>query len=179
MANICTSTIRFYGEREDIVRLVTDIKDVCTNADGNILADVWIGELLRKMGQDNVDDIKQSEMDLRGSISSCSNFEWMLMEESAVQFEMYIDSKWVPPVDWMYAVAEHYNLGMAFLAEEYGCEIYCTNDFDVFHDYTYSVYNHESGEQMYFATLDEAKEYIADNNLTKENYSMYELEEWC
>lgn len=184
MANWCSTKIRFYGDKSS--DLLSKIKEYTSeNFKENGFGNSWLGNVMEGFGY-NVDSEETPRC--RGSITD-------ICDESEDGFTIYTETAWVPMTKMWHKIIEDYysdNEGnpliyFDWIAEEFGCDVYCTNNINEFEDqkicidscftvdgeerYLYEYYtterdalegiNREFGKA--FKSLEEAQECACDN----------------
>lgn len=137
MANNCSTQIRFYGNEEAIGDLLKRVKYAISEGVGEEIKgcreQYWLGNVTREFGI----DFEAEEISVRGSIDCVD-------EDTNT---IYTDTAWVPKLQmWNAIIAKHYSddsgeplIYFDWLAEEFGCDIYCTNNISEFSGMNYCV----------------------------------------
>lgn len=123
MANICDTTYVFRGSEKDIKELGDFLIKVTKKEEENAkkekrTAYQWVGNLLQEMGW-----YDEKTTYCRGEI--------IFLDCGTDNIVMDVESAWgrIPEIEL--AIADFFpDIEVYFLEEEFGCGIYCTNDFD-------------------------------------------------
>ena len=109
MANICCIDIVILGERKDLDFL-----------NDKFNPDISESKFLRAIGvKENLDDYE-----LRGYIDYCE------YDEDQDALKMYICHAWSPCYDFMDLIRSQFDVTIYYYAEEFGCDVVETNDFE-------------------------------------------------
>lgn len=137
MANNCSTQIRFHGNEEALNNFFKRVKYAISEEANKKIEDYyqryWLGHVTREFGI----DFEAEEISVRGSID-CVDVDTNTI---------YTDTAWVPKLQmWNAIIAKHYSddsgeplIYFDWLAEEFGCDIYCTNNISEFSGMNYCV----------------------------------------
>lgn len=146
MANICCNDLHFVGDKEDIEKLHNEFMKL--NSSNN---STWVGNMIEAAGK-NLDDYE----DIRAFVAYVSDIG--NDEKGNFTLDVDIESKWIPAYDFFKFLNEEYeNVLLLWYAEEPGCEIYETND-----------YNKEYFKSEYVVDSDSWCEYMDNLQTAKE-----------
>ena len=136
MANCCYTQIRFYGNETavtDLFKRIFHATSEDTHPDKSICDRSWLGNITEEFGI----DFEREGISVRGNITDIS------YDSSTI----YTDTAWTPKLQmWNAIIAKHYSddsgeplIYFDWLAEEFGCDIYCTNNISEFSGMNYCV----------------------------------------
>ena len=175
MANTCCNNLHFVGDKEDIEKLHNEFMKLNSSNDNT-----WVGNMIEAAGK-NIDDYE----DIRAFVAYVSDIN--NDEKGNFILNVDLESKWIPAYDFFRFLNEEYeDVLLLWYAEEPGCEIYETNDYNK--EYFKSEYVVDSDEGCEYAdNLQTAKEIIKsffeDENMMdrfNENANTFkELDELC
>lgn len=163
MANICTTNYVFEGDGKQINALHAILKNIAETNPGNKGADNyqsdanWLGYVAEKLVSADYD------------ISSCrGNFfiqgvENCPYDDDKLILRLDVTSSWSPCTDLFEKVAEKFECSLYWIAEEFGCDLFQSNDSEgrYFADDTICVDATDHGME-YFSTQEDALSFIRD-----------------
>lgn len=186
MANTCTTEYVLEGEGAQIRALHSELERIakdkpdCTNYQDWHVQPNWLGYIAEKaLG------LESEKIDCRGefALGEIANCPY---DDELLTLEVSAFSAWSPCYELFEKLAEKYGCNLYWIAEELGCGLFESNDFDekYFHD-TIIVDTPEYGCQ-YFCNQEEAlkaiQEEVGDNTLTweqvedLEDFYVYDVE---
>lgn len=161
MANTCVTEYVFEGEGKKINALrqelekVASTKEECSESQGHYCKPNWIGFLA-----ENVLGLDPTEVDDRGEfcIGETNNSPY---DDNELTLCVSTYTDWSPCTELFEKVAEKFGVKTYWIAEELGCELFESNDFDerYFHD-TYIIDSDEKGTE-YFEKEEDVLKYVS------------------
>lgn len=126
MANTCYSRITFEGNGEEIRELHECIeKKWAVNVVNNDYGIYWLGNMVANAGLD------WRNISCRGYIEEISDVE--VNDDGSVYFEITTETAWYVMIDMWYKIFKKKGfktIKLFYIAEEFGCDIFETNDVD-------------------------------------------------
>lgn len=159
MPHWSTTDYAITGKHEDISRLHSDFKrviaiDRSTNQDSSTFySDAsWLGYIVDEL----LPDVKNTEIDCRGTVSSISDTVQQLDETHSV-VRISTETAWSACNELFDILAEKYHVNIKFYEEEPGSIIYRTNDSEgIFFPARYVMYTeHDRNDYNDFESLKE------------------------
>lgn len=166
MPNWCSTTIDFIGDEKDVEDLRDKI-DLYTSKQylKTDFGNDWLGNILYGFGLGDRIDNPSNNLRCRGVITGYDDIEY---GGSLCKFRIWTETAWVPMIKmWNAIIKKHYGdrISVHWIAEELGCDLYETNDYDRYSYDTYKV-GCRLGDYYYgdyWSTVDEVVWYINDN----------------
>ena len=143
MANTCSTQIRFHGNEEALnnffKRVKYAISEEANKKIENYYQRYWLGNVTREFGI----DFEAEKISVRGDV--------VCVDEDTNT--IYTETAWTPKLQmWNAIIAKHYSndsgeplIYFDWLADEFGCDIYCTNNISEFSGMNYCV-DYEIGD---------------------------------
>ena len=143
MANNCSTQIRFHGNEEALnnffKRVKYAISEEANKKIENYYQRYWLGNVTREFGI----DFEAEKISVRGDV--------VCVDEDTNT--IYTETAWTPKLQmWNAIIAKHYSndsgeplIYFDWLADEFGCDIYCTNNISEFSGMNYCV-DYEIGD---------------------------------
>lgn len=159
MANNCFTDFRFYCANDDIAKSFYErtMKPIETGDDWGRW---WLGNTCKEFG------IEPETTECRGSITD--------VHLNGDEVDVYTDTAWTPMIDmWRLIIAKNFLdesgeplIQISYKAEEFGCDIYVTNDMGTFDWSRYHVEiqsdEYDFWESDYFCDEVGAVQYVND-----------------
>lgn len=162
MANTCTTNYVFEGDGKQINALYVILKDIAETNPGHkgdsYESDAnWLGHVAKKIvNADYAPLLCRGNFFIQG-VENCP------YDDDKLVLRVDVTSEWSPCTDLLEKVAEKYECSMYWIAEEFGCNLFQSNDFDgrYFADDTICVDAIDHGNE-YFSTREDALAYIRE-----------------
>ena len=162
MPNWNTTDYTLYGNKDNIKRLYTDLKntvDIDRTKESKPFTflgnSYWLGYIKKSL----LPDVEE-ELPARGEISYIEE-EIEDHDNDMASLKLTTETAWVACSELMDKIAEKYDLQLFYYSEEPGCEIFETNDLEgQFYSFRYMVDSEKEGIE-YYDTFEQVAEAIA------------------
>ena len=163
MPNWNTTDYTLYGNKDNIKRLYTDLKntvDIDRTKESKPFTflgnSYWLGYIKKSL----LPEVEE-ELPARGEISYIEE-EIEDHDNDMASLKLTTETAWVACSELMDKIAEKYDLQLFYYSEEPGCEIFETNDLEgQFYSFRYMVDSEKEGIE-YYDTFEQVAEAIAD-----------------
>lgn len=151
MANICTTEYALFGEKEKVVKLFNDLKEVLDTNEteqGNPFTFLGSSYRLSNIRKSLLSEVKE-ELPVNGEISSIEE-DINLYNNTMKAIRLSTETAWCACSELMDKIAEKYDLQLFYYSEEPGFGIFETNDVDGhFFPYRYMINCDKDGSEYY------------------------------
>ena len=162
MPNWNTTDYTLYGNKDNIKRLYTDLKNTVDidRTKGSkpftfLGNSYWLGYIKKSL----LPEVEE-ELPARGEISYIEE-EIEDHDNDMASLKLTTETAWVACSELMDKIAEKYDLQLFYYSEEPGCEIFETNDLEgQFYSFRYMVDSEKEGIE-YYDTFEQVAEAIA------------------
>ena len=162
MPNWNTTDYTLYGNKDNIKRLYTDLKntvDIDRTKESKPFTflgnSYWLGYIKKSL----LPEVEE-ELPARGEISYIEE-EIEDHDNDMASLKLTTETAWVACSELMDKIAEKYDLQLFYYSEEPGCEIFETNDLEgQFYSFRYMVDSEKEGIE-YYDTFEQVAEAIA------------------
>jgi len=162
MPNWNTTDYTLYGNKDNIKRLYTDLKntvDIDRTKESKPFTflgnSYWLGYIKKSL----LPEVEE-ELPARGEISYIEE-EIENHDNDMASLKLTTETAWVACSELMDKIAEKYDLQLFYYSEEPGCEIFETNDLEgQFYSFRYMVDSEKEGIE-YYDTFEQVAEAIA------------------
>lgn len=162
MPNWNTTDYTLYGNKDNIKRLYTDLKntvDIDRTKESKPFTflgnSYWLGYIKKKL----LPEVEE-ELPVRGEISYIEE-DIEDHDNDMASLKLTTETAWVACSELMDKIAGKYDLQLFYYSEEPGCEIFETNDIEgQFYSFRYMVDSEKEGIE-YYDTFEQVAEVIA------------------
>lgn len=156
MPNWCLTTITINHESEEKLKELSNMIDEWTSKSykDNDFGLNWLGNIVGNSGVGTVDESPETDLKCRGLI----NYK----EAIGNQLIIHTETAWVPMLKMWLKILEKYlpDSELIYESEECGCELYETNNPELYNRYVIDACDSDIVESDWNATEDEVREVI-------------------